>query len=82
MSLRRDGPIFVDGRPVEPTDAVAEVLRHLKADAAIRAAAHLRMISRELSSQSPSTSEGLSAEPFGKRLGKPALASCSLFTSR
>ncbi|NAZ38360.1 Hsp70 family protein [Rubellimicrobium sp. CFH 75288] len=35
MSLRRDGPIFVDGRPVEPTDAVAEVLRHLKADAAI-----------------------------------------------
>lgn len=35
MSLRRDGPIFVDGRPVEPTDAVAEVLRHLKADASI-----------------------------------------------
>ncbi len=35
MSLRRDGPIFVDGRPVEPTDAVAEVLRHLKADAAV-----------------------------------------------
>lgn len=35
MSLRREGPIFVDGRPVEPTDAVAEVLRHLKADAAI-----------------------------------------------
>lgn len=35
MSLRREGPIFVDGRPVEPTDAVAEVLRHLKADASI-----------------------------------------------
>ncbi len=35
MALRRDGPIFVDGRPIEPTDAVAEVLRHLKADATI-----------------------------------------------
>ena len=35
MSLRREGPIFVDGRPVEPTDAVAEVLRYLKADAAL-----------------------------------------------
>ncbi len=35
MSLRREGPIFVDGRPVEPTDAVAEVLKHLKADASI-----------------------------------------------
>ena len=36
MSLRRDGPIFVeDGRPVEPSDAVAEVIRHLKTDAAI-----------------------------------------------
>jgi len=34
MSLRRDGPIFVDGRPIEPTDAVAEVLKHLKIDAA------------------------------------------------
>ena len=33
MCLRRKGPIFVDGRPVEPTDAVAEVFRHLKADA-------------------------------------------------
>lgn len=28
-------PIFVYGRPVEPTDAVAEVLRYLKAYAAI-----------------------------------------------
>jgi len=35
MSLRRDGPIFVDGRPIDPTDAVAEVLRHLKEDAAL-----------------------------------------------
>ena len=35
MSLRREGPIFVDGRRVEPTDAVAEVLKHLKADAAV-----------------------------------------------
>lgn len=34
MSLRREGPIFVDGRPIEPTDAVAEVLRHIKDDAA------------------------------------------------
>jgi molecular chaperone DnaK len=35
MSLRREGPIFVDGRPIEPTDAVAEVLRHIKEDAAL-----------------------------------------------
>jgi molecular chaperone DnaK len=35
MSLRRNGPIFVDGRPVEPVDAVAEVLRHIKRDAAM-----------------------------------------------
>lgn len=35
MSLRRDGPVFVDGRPIEPTDAVAEVLKHLKGDAAM-----------------------------------------------
>ena len=33
MTLRRDGPIFVDGLAIDPTDAVAEVLRHLKADA-------------------------------------------------
>jgi molecular chaperone DnaK (HSP70) len=33
MSLRREGPIFVDGRPIEPTDAIAEVLRHIKEDA-------------------------------------------------
>ena len=34
MRLRRGGQIFVDGRPVDPTDAVAEVLKHLKLDAA------------------------------------------------
>ena len=33
MTLRRDAPIYVDGQPVQPTDAVAEVLRHLKQDA-------------------------------------------------
>lgn len=35
MALRREGPIFVDGRPIESTDAVAAVLRHLKNDAAL-----------------------------------------------
>ena len=35
MSLRREGPIFVDGRPIDPTDAVAEVLKHLKEDASL-----------------------------------------------
>lgn len=34
MSLRRNGPIFVDGRPVDPVNAVADVLRHIKKDAA------------------------------------------------
>jgi molecular chaperone DnaK len=33
MTLRREGPIFVDGQRIEPTDAVAEVLRHLRSDA-------------------------------------------------
>jgi len=33
MKLRRQGSIFVDGRPIDPTDAVAEVLKHLRADA-------------------------------------------------
>lgn len=33
MALRRDGPIYVDGRPIDPKDAVAEVLAHLKNDA-------------------------------------------------
>jgi actin-like ATPase involved in cell morphogenesis len=44
MRLRRGGQIYVDGRPVDPTDAVAEVLKHLKKDAAIardRAAGHV-----------------------------------------
>ena len=35
MSLRRRGPIYVDGRPIDPVDAVAEVLGHLKRDAAL-----------------------------------------------
>jgi molecular chaperone DnaK len=35
MRLRREGPIFVDGQPIESTDAVAAVLRHLKDDAAL-----------------------------------------------
>ena len=34
MSLHRDGPIYVDGRPIQPVDAIAEVLGHLKRDAA------------------------------------------------
>ena len=34
MMLRREGPIYVDGRPIETTDAVAEILRHIKKDAA------------------------------------------------
>jgi molecular chaperone DnaK len=33
MSLRREGPIFVDGRPIDPKDAVADVLRHIKTHA-------------------------------------------------
>lgn len=35
MALRREGPIFVDGQPIDPTDAVAEVLKHLAQDAAL-----------------------------------------------
>jgi molecular chaperone DnaK len=47
MALRREGSIYVDGRPIDPTDAVAEVLRHLKADASIaRGAAHGHDLSR------------------------------------
>ncbi len=34
--LRREGPIFVDGRPIEPTEAVAAVLGYLQNDAALR----------------------------------------------
>ncbi len=33
MSLRRQGPIYVDGRAIDPRNAVAEVLKHLKSDA-------------------------------------------------
>jgi molecular chaperone DnaK (HSP70) len=33
MALRRDGPIFVDGQPIDTTDAVAAVLNHLRIDA-------------------------------------------------
>jgi molecular chaperone DnaK len=35
MRLRGEAPIFVDGRPIDRTDAVARVLQHLKADAKI-----------------------------------------------
>ena len=35
MMLRREGPIFVDGRTIDPRDAVAEVLKHLRTDAAL-----------------------------------------------
>lgn len=35
MRLRRGESIFVDGQAIDPTDAVAEVLKHLKGDAAI-----------------------------------------------
>lgn len=35
MKLRRDGPIHVEGREVNPVDAVAAVLRHVKADALV-----------------------------------------------
>lgn len=34
MSLRRDGPIIVDGRTIDPVDAVAVVLTHIRRDAA------------------------------------------------
>lgn len=36
MALRRDGPIHVDGRAIDPTDVVSEVLRHIKENAASR----------------------------------------------
>ncbi len=35
MTLRREGAIFVDGHAIEPADAVAEVLKHLKNDASL-----------------------------------------------
>src|SRR5262249_39111750 len=36
MALRRDGPWHVEGRALDPTDVVKEVLRHLRKDAAAR----------------------------------------------
>ena len=33
MTLRRDGPLYVDGQPISPIDAVAEVLKHIRKDA-------------------------------------------------
>lgn len=33
MSLRRDGPIHLDGRDLAPSDVIAEVLKFLRADA-------------------------------------------------
>jgi hypothetical protein len=35
MALRREGPIFVEGRSIDPTDAVAEILKHLVKDAKV-----------------------------------------------
>lgn len=35
MALRREGPIFVEGRSIDPTDAVAEILKYLVRDAAV-----------------------------------------------
>ena len=34
MALRQESPIFVDGRVIDPSDAIGEVLRHLVSDAA------------------------------------------------
>src|SRR4051812_16158301 len=34
MNLRRGSPLHVQGRTIDPVDAVAEVLRHLHKDAA------------------------------------------------
>ena len=34
MSLRREGPLHIEGRALDPTEVVAEVLRHLKRHAA------------------------------------------------
>src|SRR5262249_54389533 len=36
MALRRNGPIYVEGRSIEPADVVAEVLRHIRERAANR----------------------------------------------
>ena len=34
-ALRRDGPLYIDGRALDPTDAVAAVLSHLRSDASL-----------------------------------------------
>lgn len=34
-ALRRDGPLYVDGRALDPIDVVAEVLKHLRTDASL-----------------------------------------------
>src|SRR5262245_55262443 len=36
MALRRDGPMHIEGRAIDPTDVVAEVLRYIKKDAVAR----------------------------------------------
>lgn len=36
MTLRRDGPVHVEGRAIEPPDIVAQVLRHIRKSAALR----------------------------------------------
>ncbi|KQT49009.1 hypothetical protein ASG43_09260 [Aureimonas sp. Leaf454] len=40
MALRNDSPIYVDGRVIDPADAIAEVLKHLVAHAAKPDAEH------------------------------------------
>lgn len=34
MALRREGPLWVDGRQIQPAEAIAQVLMHLRSDAA------------------------------------------------
>ncbi len=36
MALRREGPLHIEGQALEPTDVIAQVLRHLRKDAAAR----------------------------------------------
>jgi len=36
MALRREGPLHIEGQVLEPTDVIAQVLRHLRNDAAAR----------------------------------------------
>jgi molecular chaperone DnaK len=37
MTLRREGPVHIEGRAIDPIDIVSEVLRHIRARAASRA---------------------------------------------